>query len=488
MFEAAELQRKTTKADFDTAIPELRSRLLAAQRALRETKTAVVIVVSGVEAAGKSEVVNRLTEWVDARGVETHAFLRDSDEERERPRYWKFWRALPKRGTIGILFGSWYTQPIVDRVFKRTRPADLDRELQRIAFFERMLALDGVLFIKLWFHISKDEQRKRLAADANGPDVKQYTKMYDRFAEVSERAIRMTDTAEAPWRIIEATDRKYRDLTAGRILLEALEDIVKQEKPVAAKKGSAHLDEGPELTDPKQTVLDRTDLTQKLDDEEYDRKLARAQKVVARAAWKAWNQRRSAVILFEGWDAAGKGGAIRRLVGPIDARINQIISVAAPTDEERAHHYLWRFWRHLPRAGKITIYDRTWYGRVLVERVEGFARPDEWARAYREINDFEEQLVESGIVLLKFWLHIDEEEQLRRFHEREQIDYKKHKITDEDWRNREKWNAYKLAVHDVINRTSSSFAPWHVVAANDKKFARVEVVRTVGKALESALR
>lgn len=488
MFETAELQRKTTKSDFEAAVPELRSRLLAAQRALRTTKNAVVVIVSGVESAGKSEVVNRLTEWLDARGIETHAFWRDSDEERERPRYWRFWRTLPKRGSIGIMFGSWYTQAIVDRVYKRTRSGDYDRELQRIAFFERMLAQDGTLIIKLWFHITRDEQRKRLAAsDLAGPEAKQYTKMYDRFAEVSERAIRTTDTAEAPWHVIEATDARYRDLTAAKILLEAVEDLVRENRPAFSPVALAQVDEHGELTDVANTVLDRVDLTQKLEPDEYDKRLSRAQKVVGRAAWKAWNQKRTAVVLFEGWDAAGKGGAIRRLIAPIDARIHQVISVAAPTDEERAHHYLWRFWRHIPRAGTITIYDRTWYGRVLVERVEGFARPDEWARAYREINDFEEQLVESGIVLLKFWLHLDEEEQLRRFREREQIDWKKHKITEEDWRNREKWNAYKVAVHDMINRTSSSYAPWNIVPATDKRFARVEVVRTVGKALESAL-
>ncbi|HVS30826.1 MAG TPA: polyphosphate:AMP phosphotransferase [Thermoanaerobaculia bacterium] len=471
MFEAAELGRTTGKADYDAALPELRARLLAAQRELRGTRRPVIIVVSGVEGAGKSQVVNRLHEWLDARGLTTHAFWRDSDEETERPRYWRFWRALPARGTIGILFGSWYTQPIIDRVFGRSRRADLDRDLQRIAFFEQMLADDGAVIIKLWFHLPEKEAKRRRK---KGSVFGRFARMYDRFATVSERAIRMTDTAAAPWRIVEATDARYRDLTVGRIVLEVLENL-----PRPAEKAAP----APASQEQTESVLDKVDLSKKISDKKYERGLEKLQAEIARLAWKAWNKRRSTVILFEGWDAAGKGGAIRRLIAPIDARLYRVISVAAPTDEERARHYLWRFWRQLPRDGAMTLYDRSWYGRVLVERVEGFARPEEWGRAYREINAFEEELVEHGIVLVKFWLHIDKAEQLRRFEERQKIAFKQHKITDEDWRNREKWDPYTLAVHDMISRTSSAIAPWTIVAANDKRLARLQVLETVANSL-----
>ena len=469
MFEAAELGRKLSKADYEAALPELRSRLLAAQRALRGSKRSMIVIVSGVEGAGKSEVVNRLNEWLDARGITTHAFWRDSDEERERPRYFRFWRALPARGTIGIMFGSWYTQPIIDRVYKKNRRADLDRELQRINFFERMLAEDGAVIVKLWLHLPKSEQKPK-----KNSEFAKFAKSYDRFAAVSDHAIRMTDTAEAPWRIVESTDKRYRDVAVAHIVLEALENL--PSPPVMP----VVMTPAPET----ETVLDRIDLSKKIDDRKYDRDLEKLQKRVSELAWKGWNDRRSAVILFEGWDAAGKGGAIRRLIAPIDARLYRVISIAAPTDEERAQHYLWRFWRQLPRDGAISVYDRSWYGRVLVERVEGFARKDEWSRAYREINDFEEQLVEHGIRLVKFWLHIDPEEQLRRFKERQEIPFKQHKITDEDWRNRDKWQPYESAVHDTITRTSSAIAPWTIVAANDKRRARLQVLDAVVKALK----
>jgi polyphosphate:AMP phosphotransferase len=496
MFEAAELRRTLPKADYEAALPDLRSRLLAAQRELRKTKRAVIIVVSGVEGAGKSQVVNRLHEWLDARGLGTHAFWRDSDEELERPRYWRFWRTLPPRGTVGILFGSWYTQPIIDRVFKRTRTADLDRELQRIVFFERMLAMDGALIVKLWLHLPKDVEMARLSEKNKrkkknwtfGPEAKKFGKRYDRFAAVSERAIRMTDTAEAPWRIIEATDARYRDLTVGQTLLEALEDLVRDPKKKAASSAvvAANADEEAVLASGK-TVLDGVDLSKSIQPKKYGQQLSNLQEKIGDLAWRAWNEQRSTVVLFEGSDAAGKGGAIRRLIAPIDARLYRVISVAAPTDEERAQHYLWRFWRKVPRAGAMTIYDRSWYGRVLVERVEKFATVDEWCRAYHEINDFEEELIEHGIILVKFWLHIDEDEQLRRFKERESIAWKQHKITEEDWRNREKWNAYEAAIGDMVARTSTRRTPWTIVAGNDKRFARIQILETFCDRLEKAL-
>jgi polyphosphate kinase 2 (PPK2 family) len=202
---------------------------------------------------------------------------------------------------------------------------------------------------------------------------------------------------------------------------------------------------------------------------------------------RANRARTGTIVVLEGADAAGKGGAIRRITAALDARQYRVIQIAAPTDEERARHYLWRFWRHLPRLGRFTIYDRSWYGRVLVERVEGLAREAEWMRAYKEINEFEEQLVEHGIVLVKLWLQISDAEQLRRFQEREQTPWKQYKITDEDYRNRAKSHAYEAATNEMIERTSTDYAPWMLISAEDKRSGRVQVLRTLCDRLGAAL-
>jgi polyphosphate kinase 2 (PPK2 family) len=545
VFETAQLGRKVTKEVYEAEVPVVQAELLALQQALRAAGIATAIIVSGVEGSGKGEVVNRLNEWLDPRGVRTHAFWEESDDERQRPRYWRFWRQLPGRGTIGVLFGSWYTQPVIDHAFERTSATEYERELRRIEELERLLTDDGMLVVKLWFHLRRRDQKKRLERDVkdgrmSAPLVKKLAKKYDRFVECSERAIRMTDTGHCPWIVIEATDRRYRDLAVGRALAHAMrEQLERADVPAASAPAPTHVPQAAEaaarafraadaaadaqstmpahqaaaeraaearaaapprapehehtgphhegVEQPRITVLDRVDLSASLSDDAYDRRMDGAQRRLGNLAWEARERGRNTVAVFEGWDAAGKGGAIRRVARAVDARLLHAISIAAPTDEERAHPYLWRFWRHVPRAGHMTIYDRSWYGRVLVERVEAFAREHEWRRAYQEINDFEEQLVEHGVVLLKLWLHISPEEQLRRFEERQQVQRKQHKITAEDWRNREKWGAYAEAVEEMVARTSTSYAPWTLVAANDKKHARVEVLETFCRRLDRAL-
>jgi polyphosphate:AMP phosphotransferase len=318
------------------------------------------------------------------------------------------------------------------------------------------------------------------------PKKGEFSTHYEKFETVSERIIRQTDTGIAPWYLIEATDERYRDLTVGRTLLKAVQERL-QTPDASVSVSTSHAPSLPTDPDAQVTVLDHVDLSQTLEKSEYRNQLERMQKELNLLAWKLYQQKRSCVMVFEGMDAGGKGGAIRRVTNAIDSRLYRTIPVAAPTDEENAHHYLWRFWRHIPRAGRLTIFDRSWYGRVLVERVEEFASEAEWHRAYLEINEFEEQLAESGTIMLKFWLQISQEEQLARFKAREEIPYKQHKITDEDWRNREKWEHYKLAVNEMVIRTSTEYAPWTLIAGNDKRFARIEVLQTVCDRLRSEL-
>ena len=509
MFETAELGKKLSKEEYAVELPAIRARLLAAQFALRSTKVPVIVVIAGADGSGKGDTVNRLLEWLDPRGVETNVFGARTDEERDRPAAWRFWRTLPARGRIGIFFGSWYTEPILKRTTGKIGNARFEADLARVAFFEKELARDGALLVKCWFHLSQDAQRKRLKKFEKDPETRfkvsrldwKHFGHYDTFVHVAERAIRTTDAADTPWTIVEAADDRWRDLAVGRALAEALEErlaAVKEaeEKKATLKKAAA---EKAAATPKRATkaalakpakgagILSTIDLERTVSEDEYKKELPRLQERLAKLAWEGQRKGVSSVAVFEGSDAAGKGGAIRRVTWALDARLYRVIPIAAPTDEERAHHYLWRFWRHVPPGGSFTIYDRSWYGRVLVERVEGFAKEEEWKRAYLEINDFEAQLVESGIALSKLWLHISPEEQLRRFREREQVEWKKHKITDEDWRNREKWDAYETAIDEMVARTSTHDAPWTLVSATDKKAARLTVLTTLCDRLEEAL-
>ena len=497
MFEGAELGRKVSKEDYHAQLPELRTALVEAQLALRESNIPVIVVVAGVDGAGRGEVVNRLHEWLDARGLEVQSYWNETDEERERPYWWRFWRSLPPRGNIGILFGAWYTAPMSRRGLDDLDDPAFDAEMRRIADFERILSEDQALIIKFWFHLSEKEQKKRLKELAEdprsrwrmAPKVHRLEKKevaYRKTLQVAERTIRETDSGVAPWYLIESTDRRYRDLTVARTLLTALESRLKTPQPDIEPPAS-HAPHLPDAPSAQVTLLDHVDLSRALAKQDYKACLDEYQGKLNKLIWQAYRECVSTVMVFEGWDAAGKGGAVRRLTQAMDARLYRVIPVAAPTDEERAHHYLWRFWRQIPRAGTVTIFDRSWYGRVLVERVEGFATEKEWRRGYHEINEFEEQLHEHGIVLCKFWLHISKEEQLERFKAREETPYKQYKITEEDWRNREKWDDYKAAVNEMVMRTSTEFSEWTLIPATDKRYARIEVLRTACERLERVL-
>jgi len=492
MFESAELGHKTAKADYEAAEPGLRAELLDAQFDLLEQKQfAVVVLINGIDGAGKGETVNLLNEWMDPRHIQTWAFDSPTSEEAERPFMWRFWRALPPKGRIGILFGNWYTQPIRERVDKLGKRAELDQRLDEINRFETMLVREGVLLIKLWFHLSRDGQKKRLKALEKDPRTRwrvtaqdwRYYDLYDRYREVAEHALRHTSSGEAPWLIVDGSDEHFRALLVGRTLLQALRkrlDLARNWHPRVM---------APPLPPPLdgRNLLNALQLRQALDKKGYAELLERYQGRLALLTRAEAFRNRSLVLVFEGADAAGKGGAIRRVTAAMDARRYRIIPIAAPTEEERAQPYLWRFWRHLPRQGRVAIFDRSWYGRVLVERVEDYCSEADWMRAYAEINDFEDQLADAGAVVVKFWLSISKEEQLARFNEREAQPHKRFKITAEDWRNRERWDDYARAVCDMVDRTSTETSPWTLVEADNKYFARIKVLRTICERLESAL-
>ena len=491
MFESAELGHSIPDREYDREEPKLREALLKAQYELLENKSfPVIILIGGVDGAGKGETVNILNEWMDPRFIHTHAFGEMSDEERERPRMWRYWRALPPKGRIGVLFGAWHTDPIVNRVVGKTDDARMELAMEEIVRFERMLVDEGALILKFWFHLSKKAQKKRLKALESDPKTRwrvtdtdwERFKLYDRFRKVSENVLRETSTGYAPWVVVEGTDPNYRYLTVGRTLLDALRKRLTGNKPAMTRPAAL-----PEPALDGRNVLSSLDYGKTLSHKDYRRKLEKYQGELNLLSRHKKFRNKSLIIVMEGVDAAGKGGSIRRVTGALDARHYQVTPIAAPTEEERAQPYLWRFWRHLPRKGRVTIFDRSWYGRVLVERVEKFCSEQDWMRAYHEINDFEEQLVEAGAIVAKFWVTVTKEEQLRRFREREKTPFKSFKITPEDWRNRRKWNDYERAVCDMIERTSTEIAPWSLIPSNDKYCARIEILKTLCERVEAAL-
>ncbi len=491
MFESAELGHEIDKARYDAEEPELRHALLTAQYDLvKAKKFPVVILIGGVDGAGKGETLNLINEWMDPRHVQTNA-MRPVAEDDGRPPMWKFWRVLPPKGRIGVFVGSWYSVPFIRRVYGDLGKGKFQQELDQVLRFEQMLTDEGCLLLKFWLHLSKKGQKKRFEKLAKKKSTAwrvsdtdwKHLEMYDEFQSVAETMLRETSTADAPWMVVEGGDERYRNLMIGKTILDAirrrLDEPSKPHRDVRAP-ARVHSIDGV-------TVLDKLDLDRRVDKKAYEEELADLQGRLNRLTRHKRFDKLSVVAAFEGCDAAGKGGAIRRVTQALDAKKYDVIPIAAPTEEERTRPYLWRFWRQIPERGRITIFDRTWYGRVLVERVESFCSEADWMRAYAEINDFEEQLVKNRTIVVKYWLQISSEEQLRRFKEREATPFKQHKITEEDWRNREKWDAYNLAVCDMVDRTSTELAPWHLVPANDKYYARLDVLRTLAEAIESAL-
>lgn len=499
MFESAELGHHVDDARYKKQVRKLRGALLDAQYDLLERKSfSLVVIVSGIDGAGRGEAVNLLNEWMDPRHVKTHAFGAPTTEQAERPPMWRYWQALPPAGEIAVLFGGWYGDAITRAATGEWKNGELNTAVEHVRQLERLLANENVLVLKVWFHLSKKAQKKRFESlEANKVTRWRVTKEdwknqenHERIAEVAERVLRDTSTGEAPWIVIDGSDGNYAALTFGQTVLAALRGRLDAEVPSKGKKPTTAGKASPApLLQTVDTSRILTDLKfeERLSKEKYETKLEVAQGKLNKLSRSPRMKRHAVVCVFEGMDAAGKGGAIRRVTRALDARAYTVIPIAAPSPEEAGHPYLWRFWRHVPRRGRFVLYDRSWYGRVLVERVEGFAPEVAWHRAYSEINDFEEQLVESGIVVVKFWLAVSKEEQLVRFKKRQATAFKQYKITPDDWRNRGKWNDYIKAAGDMIDRTSTSTAPWTVVEANDKHLARVRVIETIARRLKERL-
>ncbi len=490
LFAAAEVGNTIDKEEYEEAVTTLRVELLNLQFDLQEADFSLIVVLAGDDRPGCAGTVRTLHEWMDARYIDTHVlYARETAEEADRPVLWHYWRRLPPHGRAGLYLGAWPAFVVQRAMAEKWSELEIDGALDHIERFEHELALDGTLLLKFWLHIPESELKKRLKGAKK--ESKKHWRFeerdweildnFDEFLRVVERTIRRTNNPDTGWHIIESTDQRYGNLTVGRHIAEALKNRLESGPPVPPATATSV----PSSTG--QNVLDQIDLTAIVPAEDYKKELAKLQARLNGLSRSLVDAGIACVMVFEGVDAAGKGGAIRRLTAAMPIQSVRVVPIAAPSDEELARHYLWRFWREIPAAGKIVIFDRSWYGRVLVERVEGFAEENEWQRAYEEINDFESILDQAGIPVIKFWLQIDADEQLQRFESRAETPYKKYKLTDEDFRNREKWDLYQQATHDMITRTSTSYAPWYLVAANDKRHARLTVLRTVCKRLEEKL-
>ncbi len=480
MLENMDVKKRADWPDYDDRMAHLEIRMGELQRQCRKMGVPIAIVFEGFEASGKGTMIGKMIQPLDPRGFQVFTMEKETEEERMRPYLWRYATRMPEKGRIHIFDCCWY------RGYEKELTAE---EINR---FEQQYTDDKVVIIKFFLAITKKEQKKRLTALEEDENTRwrvtkkdwQENKDFDDCLQKYDTMLVQTDTSNAPWTVVEAMDKKYALCKIMTTIVRRLEMAVKarEEKASPSGAGSDILEE-----DLRSGVLRGVDLSLTLEPEIYKKKRKDLQKRLAALHNKMYLERVPVVLAFEGWDAAGKGGAIKRLTQCIDPRGYEVIPIASPNDVEKSHHYLWRFWQKFPKRGHLAIFDRTWYGRVLVERVEGFATEEEWRRAYKEINDMEAHLVKSGVIVLKFWLHIDPAEQAKRFEQRQMIPEKQWKITEEDWRNREKWDDYEKAVDEMVLRTSTKQAPWHIIEANSKLYARIKVLEIVVEALERRL-
>ena len=494
MLEKIDLSKKVDKKTYRRVMDEAEEKLGLLQRECKDAGIPVILVFEGMGAAGKGVQINRLIQALDPRGFDVYACDRPTEDEQMRPFLWRYWTKTPAKGRIAVFDRSWYRSVQVDRFDGLTREDKLGDAYQDILSFEKQLCDDGTVIMKFFLYIDKDEQKKRFKKLEGSKETSwrvteedwNRNKDFDRYLKMNEEMLEKTDTDYAPWVIIEAVDKDYAALKIVSTVMDRLEYELEHRRPEDEK--TAQRQESKTRERFKNGVLSGIDLSKSFTEEEYKTRLKKLQKRLAELHSELYRLRIPVVIGFEGWDAGGKGGAIKRLTSNLDPRGYRVNPTAAPNDIEKVHHYLWRFWNSVPKAGHIAIFDRTWYGRVMVERIEGFCSEAEWRRAYQEINEMESHMANAGAVVLKFWLHIDKDEQERRFRERQANPAKQWKITDEDWRNREKWDQYEEAVNEMLIRTSTTYAPWIVVEGNDKRYARVKVLQTVVDALEKKVK
>jgi polyphosphate:AMP phosphotransferase len=495
MLENVDLTKSISKEEYDNLIEDLTIQIGDLQRKAWKMDIPVVIVFEGWHASGMTEIINRFLLTLNPMGFDLYTTGKPCYQEEQKPLIWRFWTKIPQKGSIAIFDRSWYRRAILEHNGKGKVDKNMSKCLNGLTYFERQLTDAGYLLIKFFLHISKEEQEKRyrnlkkegIPLFIAEEEEQEYLNDYNKYLPLIEGILEKTDRASAPWTIVESEDRNFATVKVLAKVIESMKNKMQDVENDIKTTQNNHV-ENCIIPNIDSSILEKVDLNKSLTYKEYKKEKKICQKKIEELQYELFKNRIPLIVVFEGWDASGKGGGIRRLAQKLNPRLYRVIPVGVPSMNELARHYLWRFYNEIPEAGHIGIYDRSWYGRVLVERVEDLCNEHEWKRAYREINEFEEILSNYGTIIIKFWMHMDKQEQLKRFKQRENTSYKQWKITPDDWRNREKWNLYLSAADEMLQKTSTSWAPWTIVESNDKYYARIKIFHTVIECIENELK
>lgn len=474
--------------ELDERLHAARSKLSVLQMQIKEHGLPVLVLFEGWGTAGKGSVLGKVIKNIDPRFFKVATMDEPTEEEGRKPFLYRYFVKIPANGKLEFLDSGWMDEVVKDVLHDKIGEKEYKKKIESVKRFERQLTDNGYLVMKFFFQISRKEQKKRIEVLKENKDTRWrvsgdedwQNKHYDKCMHVFDRYLNDTNSPADPWYIVDAKNRKWAELQVLETLVSGIETALKNSNlAVPLLQNVFPLEKLPKLSE--------ISLDKELSEEEYKKELKNLQSKLSELHNKLYRRKIPVVIAYEGWDAAGKGGNIKRITEALDPRGFEVHPIASPLPNEKARHYLWRFWNRLPKTGHIAIFDRTWYGRVMVERLEGFCSENEWQRAYNEINEFEKELSDWGAVIIKFWVQIDKDTQLARFEERQNTPEKQWKITDEDWRNREKWDLYETAVNEMLRKTNTTYAPWHVLESNDKKYARIKALRIVIDAIEAAL-
>ena len=478
--------KKEELARLKAEVKALRARLMAQQQEVRAKGLPIIVLVEGWSAAGKGSLIGELISEIDPRNYNVVSPVITPEAEARYPFLYPYAKAIPENGKIMFYDSGWMEDCVRKYLHRDITHDEYKKRVRAVNEFERQLRDGGYLLLKLFVDISQKEQRKRMNAligsyetewRVTQEDLWQHRE-YKTFRETYEAFMEKTGKA-VPWHVMDGSNRTLAARDALALLVEQIDKALSEGRYV----GKPFKENFPLV---KMQKLSDVDLSPALTDEEYKKELKKLQKRLGELHNVIYRKKIPVILCYEGWDAAGKGGNIRRIARPLDPRGFDVMPIASPEPREKNRHFLWRFWTRLPRSGHICIFDRTWYGRVMVERLEGFCEEDDWKRAYNEINEFERQLTDWGAVVLKFWIHIDQDTQLARFNDRQNTPEKAWKLTEEDWRNREKWPQYEEAIDEMLQKTSTENAPWFIIESNDKKYARIKALKIVIDALEKA--